>query len=178
MMKKAAPSVSMAELTIRPELPNDLGAIRELTIRAFSGKPYADGDEHELIDNLRIRKALSISLVAARGKLIVGHIAFSPAYTEDGTPGWYALGPVSVLPEYQLQGIGSALVNTGLAALKDYGGIGCILTGNPDYYRRFGFRLSPENVPLEESGKHFMVNSLGTAAPAGAIRFHDAFYGR
>ncbi|MGI9327431.1 MAG: GNAT family N-acetyltransferase [Pseudomonadales bacterium] len=167
----------MKGLTIRPESPTDFAAIRELTLRAFSGMPYSDGDEHELIDELRARKALSISLVAERDGLVVGHIAFSPAYPEDGTPGWYALGPVSVLPKDQLQGIGTALINTGLTSLKDFAGIGCILTGNPDYYRRFGFSLSPDNVPPGESEEYFMVNTLGSVTPTGPIRFHGAFHG-
>jgi putative acetyltransferase len=49
---------------------------------------------------------------------VVGHIAFSPVTISGGTPDWYGLGPVSVLPEYQRQGIGKALIHEGLSRLR------------------------------------------------------------
>jgi putative acetyltransferase len=43
------------------------------------------------------------------------------------------MGPVSVLPDYQKQGIGKALINKGLSLLKEIGGQGCALVAPPDY---------------------------------------------
>jgi putative acetyltransferase len=61
----------------------------------------------------------------------------------DGTPDWYGLGPVSVLPAYQRQGIGKALIGEGLARLKTRGARGCCLVAHPEYYRTLGFQNAP-----------------------------------
>lgn len=67
----------------------------------------------------------------------------------DGTKDWYGLGPVSVLPEYQKQGIGQSFINEGLSLLKQLGGQGCALVGDPNYYKLFGFKNFPELVHEE-----------------------------
>jgi putative acetyltransferase len=139
--------------------------------------PYADGDEAELVEVLRFRNALSVSLVAELEGAIVGQIAFSPAHASGGSAGWYALGPVAVLPAHQGGGIGSALIRTGLQAIIELGASGCILTGAPAFYSRFGFTLSRENAPPGESAEYFMVKLLRGDLPIGPIRFHEAFGG-
>jgi putative acetyltransferase len=163
-----------ADILIRSETPADEAAIRDVTRRAFAGLPYADGTEQDIIDALRHRNALSVSLVADRGGTILGHVAFSPASPEDGAAGWYTLGPVSVAPEVQRQGIGHALITSGLARLRDNGASGCIVVGDTSYYSRFGFVKAPRLAPpgVED---HFMVLSLGAPAPHCVINFHDAF---
>jgi len=55
--------------------------------------------------------------------------------------------------------------------------LGCILTGNPDYYRRFGFEFSNANCPDNEPEEHFMVKLLSTEKPTGRFAFHETFYG-
>ena len=93
-----------------------------------------------LLFALRDSNALSISLVAEIDKKVVGNIAFSPVTISDVSPGWYGLGPVSVLPELHKQGIGKSLMREGLSMLKSMGAKGCVLVGDPGYYERFGFR--------------------------------------
>ncbi len=163
-------------LIIRPEAADDHRAIFQLTEAAFRGRPYADGDEQEVVDRLRAAGALFVSLVAERDGEVVGHIAFSPMVAADGSSPWFALGPVSVLPAWQGQGIGAALIVEGLARIAAEGALGCALTGNPDYYRRFGFVLAPANVPANEPVEFFMLKPLRGAAPDGALGFHSAFY--
>jgi len=170
-------STVTSEIEIRPEHPNDVGAIRELVTSAFFGMPYADGSEADLVEVLRAQTALSVSLVAQLEDAIVGHVAFSPARTSDGIPGWYALGPVAVLPARQRAGIGSKLVRTGLEAISELGAVGCILTGSPAYYSRFGFSPAPQSAPPEERSEYFMVKLLGGQLPVGVIHFHEAFGG-
>lgn len=160
---------------IRPERTGDVKAIGEVVKAAFLGMPYADGDEAELIAALRSDNSLSVSLVAERGGSIVGQISFSPARTSGDSSSWYALGPVAVLPAHQGNGIGSSLVRAGLQAIFELGASGCILTGNPTYYSRFGFTLSPESAPLGEPREFFMVKLLRGELPAGPIHFHEAF---
>jgi putative acetyltransferase len=116
-----------------------------------------------------------VSLVAEADGRVVGHIAFSPVTISDGSSNWYGLGPVSVLPEYQRRGIGSALIQEGISRLKDLGARGCCLVGHPEYYRRFGFQnlrgLVHEGVPEEV----FFALSLDGHMPQGIVEFHEGF---
>ena len=162
-------------LIIRSERPDDHIAIGDVVREAFSGMPYADGDEDELVETLRRANALSVSLVAESGDRVIGQVTLSPATASDGTPGWYALGPLAVLPAHQRGGLGARLVNAGLQAIIERGANGCILTGNPAYYARFEFRLSPSNAPPGESAEFFMIKLLDGRQPVGPIFFHPAF---
>lgn len=164
-------------VAIREELPADHDRVRRVTELAFRGREYADGDEQDVIDRLRAAGALALSLVATRHGEVVGHIAFSPATAGDGSSPWFALGPVSVLPDFQRQGIGSALVRRGLSELGEKGALGCILVGDPEYYRRFGFRASPDSAPDDEPKEYFMVKPFAPVEPGGRFNFHDAFHG-
>lgn len=166
----------MLSLIIRPEIEKDKEQIREVTFAAFKPMPYADGNEHELVDQLRDANALKVSLVAELDDRIIGHIAFSPATATDGSVGWYALGPVSVLPAFQRSGVGSALVHKGLQEIGELGACGCILVGDPNYYTRFGFENAPELAPLNEPAEYFMIKMIDGAKPDVPIHFHKVFY--
>lgn len=124
---------------------------------------------------MRAAKALTISLVAEVDGRIVGHIAFSPVTLSDGTPGWYGLGPVSVLPEFQRRGLGKALIREGLARLRALQARGCCLVGHPGYYRQFGFENTPslgvDGVPPEV----FFALSFDGHLTQGTATFHVAF---
>ena len=164
-------------LVIRSEEPGDIEAIYELTKNAFQGRPYAGGDEQDVVNALRSQGALTLSLVAEWQNQIVGHAAFSPATTTEGSPDWFALGPISVSPDLQGKHVGSALMEAGLATLRLQGAAGCILTGNPAYYSRFGFGFAPEHVPEAEEAQYFMVLPMSDTAPDGRFIFHPSFYG-
>ena len=163
------------KVVIRSETDADAGAINEVTIAAFKDLEVSNHTEQFIVVALRAAKALTISLVAEADGRVVGHIAFSPVAISDGTPGWYGLGPVSVLPEYQRQGVGKALIREGLARLKDMNARGCCLVGHPDYYRKFGFENVPglvlEGVPQEV----FFALSFDGHTPQGTVTFHDGF---
>lgn len=162
-------------MIIRSETPEDIAAISEVTIAAFSDHPVSNHTEQFIINALRRDSALTISLVAEIDGKIVGHIAFSPVKISDGSTGWYGLGPVSVLPELQKQGIGTALILKGLSMLKEIGGQGCALVGYPDYYKRFGFKNYPglihEGIPQE----FFLVLPFYENTPKGKVEFHEGF---
>lgn len=165
------------EVLIRPERSDDHGVLGELIASAFAGKPYAEGDEADLVVALRRADALTLSLVAELDGVVVGQVAFSPARTSAGAEGWYGLGPVAVLPAYQRKGVGSRLIRAGLERLAGQGAAGCILVGDPAYYTRFGFRVCPENAPAGQPAEFFMVKELGGRRPEGPIAFHEAFGG-
>ena len=163
------------KVLVRSETSADVSAIAEVTAAAFKTLAISGHTEQFIIAALRAAKALTVSLVAEVDGRVVGHIAFSPVTISDGSPNWYGLGPVSVLPECQRRGIGSTLIQEGIARLKDLGARGCCLVGHPDYYRKFGFRNTPglvhEGVPQEV----FFVLSFDGHTPQGTVAFHEGF---
>ncbi len=162
-------------IVIRNETAADASAIGGVTAAAFQTLPISNHTEQFIVEALRAAKALAVSLVAEMDGRVIGHIAFSPVTLSDGTQDWYGLGPVSVLPEYQRQGIGKALIREGLSRLKDMNAQGCCLVGHPDYYRKFGFKnisgLVFEGVPQEV----FFVLSFDGRYPQGTVAFHEGF---
>lgn len=162
-------------ITIRSETESDAYAIGNVTAAAFRTLEVSSHTEQFIIEALRAAKALSLSLVAETNGEVVGHIAFSPVTMSDGTPGWYGLGPVSVLPAYQRQGIGKALIREGLSRLRAMNAQGCCLVGHPDYYRQFGFRNPPGLVVDGVPPEVFFALPFGRHCPQGAAVFHEGF---
>ena len=162
-------------IIIRSEASDDIGAISEVTIAAFKTLEISRHTEQFVVAALRAAGALTLSLVAVVDGRVVGHIAFSPVTISDGTPGWYGLGPASVLPDYQRHGIGKALVLEGVSRLKHMQARGCCLVGHPEYYRKLGFHnprgLYHEGVPPEV----FFALSFDGTIPQGAVTFHEGF---
>jgi len=122
--------------TIRREQPGDAAQIYDVNLRAFGRVA-----EPEVVDILRKTCPEGASLVAEEAGRIVGHILFTPAIIEgDGCRVTGAgLAPLAVVPEYQRQGVGSALVEVGLEEMKRAGQPFVVLVGHPGYYPRFGF---------------------------------------
>lgn len=162
-------------INVRDETPADITVIAEVTLAAFKLLPISRQTEHFIIAALRSAGALTVSLVAELDGRVVGHIAFSPLAISDGTPNWYALGPVAVLPEYQRQGIGTALINEGLSRLKARGAHGCCLVGHPQYYTRFGFKNVPSLIYPGPPPHVFFALSFSGQYPQGTVQFHQAF---
>lgn len=166
------------EALIRNEIAADADAITAVTLAAFATLEISQHTEQFIVKALRAAGALAVSLVAELDGRVVGHVAFSPVVLSDGTPDWHGLGPVSVLPAHQRQGIGKALIRQGLARLQAMGARGCCLVGHPEYYRKFGFRnldqLAHAGVPPE----YFLALSFDGHWPQGTVAFHEAFGAR
>lgn len=161
---------------IRAETPAHASAIRRVTDAAFAGAPHASGTEGAIVDALRAEGSLALSLVAEADGAVFGHVAFSPVTVAGADVGWLGLGPLSVLPARQRTGVGAALVRDGLARIRAAGTRGCVVLGDPAYYRRFGFEPDPaltfEGVPAE----YFMRLAFAEPAPAGPVVYRPAFY--
>ena len=161
-------------MEIRDETPVDISAIRSVTKAAFADLPYSSQTEAEIIDGLRAAGAIRLSLVAISDDKIVGNVVFSDV-TLDGKAGWVGLGPVSVKPGLQRSGIGSKLIEAGLDRMRSEGAAGCVLVGDPGYYRRFDFTafsgLRYEGVP----DKYVLALPFSGIVPTGAIVYHPSF---
>ncbi|HLL77770.1 MAG TPA: N-acetyltransferase [Pyrinomonadaceae bacterium] len=124
-------------ITVRSEQAGDIDAVRRVNELAF-GRP----EEAALVEALRRAADPHVSLVAADGNRVVGHIFFSPVTIESGesTSAAMGLAPMAVVPEYQRRGVGSLLVREGLEECRRAGCDAVVVLGHPEYYPRFGFR--------------------------------------
>lgn len=161
-------------MRIRPERPHDVDEIDRLTTLAFAPMPFSTGTEAPIIRALRASGDLTLSLVADDDGVIVGHVAFSPVTIDGDRDGWYGLGPISVRPERQRQGVGRRLVAEGLRRLRASGARGCALIGDPDVYGRMGFTSGGLSYhDLDPAIVQYVV--LSGTAPRGELRFAPAF---
>ncbi|MNJ36041.1 hypothetical protein D3C77_308130 [compost metagenome] len=162
-------------LTIRNEQAADIDAISALTAAAFEHAEHSSHTEQFIVNALRRSGQLSVSLVAVHNNEIIGHVAISPVTISSGATGWFGLGPISVRPDSQGQGVGSALMEAALAELRRLGGVGCVVLGEPGYYGRFGFKAEPglelPGVPQE----YFQAVSFSDEMPSGTVKYHAAF---
>jgi len=172
---------------IRPEQPDDVPAIRAVTAAAFAGLPYSmppledDGapGEATLVGRLRADPGWipGLSLVAVDDD-VIGHAVCTRGYV-DAVPA-LGLGPVSVRPDRQGEGIGSALVRA-LLDLADARGEPLVaLLGEPAYYSRFGFAAAAGQgieAPDPAWGDYFQVRPLTAydASVRGTFRYAEPF---
>ena len=165
-------------MRMRIERVEDQDIVREIHLSAFEGVGEAN-----LVDRLRHDTLEYISLVAENSNNeIVGHIMFSPVRIEgSGDIVIMGLAPVSVKPEEQNKGYGSALIKAGLIECLKRNVDAVVLLGHAAYYPRFGFKASTQfdmtceyDVPPE----CFMVLELKPASldtVSGIVRYHPAF---
>jgi putative acetyltransferase len=164
------------ESTIRPEIPGDHAVIREVNRLAFGGEVEA-----RLVDALRAGGYLRVSLVAEEAGRVVGHILFSDLsiVTPQGVVEALALAPLAVVPDRQRQGIGSALVRTGLRACTEQGHRIVVVVGHPEFYPRFGFTAErARRLRSPYAGPAFMASELvpgALGAVEGEVRYPPPF---
>ncbi|OON64541.1 GNAT family N-acetyltransferase [Massilia sp. KIM] len=164
---------------IRPEQPGDVQAVSSLLRTAFAGHPHSDHTEHLIVERLRAhgRLALGLAALLPDGEL-VGYVAFSKVAVDGADLGWYGLGPLAVRPRTQRQGVGRALVEAGLACLRRRADArGCVVLGEPEYYRRFGFAADPALRFPGPPTDYFMALSFAGPAPTGSVAYDPAFTG-
>ncbi len=164
------------EVSIRLEASRDATAVHALNALAF-GRP----DEARLVEALRLRPQPFVSLVAERGGILVGHIAFTPVTVENIESLIMGLAPMAVAPALQRSGIGSSLVRAGLDRCRERGAGAAVVLGHPEYYPKFGFVPAvrfglkceydvPEDVFM---ALELRPGALGTTG--GTVRYHPAF---
>lgn len=165
----------MSAIALRPERPQDHAAIGAVTQAAFADKSYSDGSEVGIIERLRADGDLALSLVAEDDERILGHVALSPVTISTAAPGWFGLGPISVLPSRQSEGIGSRLMQRAIADMRERGAQGIVLLGDPAYYRRFGFEHDPALRYPGPPPEYFQRLVLDGEAPSGTVTYAKAF---
>lgn len=162
-------------VVIRSEAAADAGAIAALTEAAFRDAEHTSHTEQFIVGALRRAGQLAVSLVADDGGQLVGHVAVSPVTVSDGSAAWYGLGPISVAPARQGQGIGSQLMRQALDKLRAASAAGCVVLGEPGYYSRFGFAPAPGLVLSGVPPEYFQAIAFTPATPQGTVAYHGAF---
>lgn len=160
-------------MALRPEAPGDYRATEELTREAFWNH-YAPGcNEHYLLHTMRNHPDFlpELCFVAEEADALVGHIAYTRASVvgEQGVV-WPVLcfGPLSVHPQWQGKGVGSALVRHTLALAKEQGHTAVLITGNPGFYGRLGFRAA-ERYDIRYANGKFMPALLACQLAPNAL---------
>jgi putative acetyltransferase len=149
-------------MIIRIEKEDDYSPVKALNEIAF-----AQPDEAELVSKLRQNPDYipELSLVAEENNKIIGHILFTTIEIVDGDQRHksLALAPMSVLPEHQNKGVGSALIEAGFQKAHELGFASVIVLGHPKYYPRFGFIPAEQfniHPPVEEWSPSFFAKEL------------------
>ncbi|QMS87976.1 N-acetyltransferase [Nostoc edaphicum CCNP1411] len=148
-------------MNIRCETLTDYPAIAEVNTLAFGQE-----NEAKLVEKIRRshRYIPELSLVAEIENVVVGHILFSYIdLVDEQTLQVLGLAPLAIHPQFQRQGIGSALIKAGLEIAEANKEAVVIVLGHPQFYTRFGFKTSvvygiesPFPIPKE----FFMVKPL------------------
>jgi putative acetyltransferase len=160
---------------VREERPGDRESVRAVNEAAFGGP-----DEANLVRRLYDDDAL-FGLVAEVEGQVVGHVLFSrlPIETVKGVVSAAALAPLAVLPGWQGQGIGTALVREGLTRCRERRVAAVVVLGDPGYYGRFGFRAEmASGLQTPWSGPFLMALELvpgGLHDGRGVARYPAAF---
>jgi len=154
------------------------------SVDAIHRLAFETGLEAAIVETLRQAVEPLISIVAEldRGE-VVGHIMFSPVTIDrrGGDIEFMGLAPMAVHPRYQNQGIGSRLVEEGLAACRTAGTELVFVLGHPAFYPRFGF------LPAVDSSFHYVdsrlddyffvqcVSAEGASVDSGTVAYHETF---
>ncbi len=148
------------EIKIRKTNKNEYYITENLTRETFWNLYSPGCSEHFVLHKLRKSDnyVKELDLIALDNNQIIGHILSTKAKVVDDqneTHEILCVGPISILPELQSKGIGSKLINYAIDKAKKLGFKGMILFGDPNYYRRFGFKNAKAYKISTRDNKNF-----------------------
>lgn len=167
-------------MLIRKEIKRDFNEVYQVVKIAFETAEHSDGNEHDLVVALRDSDNFvpELSLVAEIDNKIVGHIMFTTALVNEDIV--LVLAPLSVLPKYQHQGIGKALIKAGHLIAKNLGYDYSLVLGSEEYYPRLGYLPAVEfgiEIPEGIPSVNFMAIKLQSNAKVigGKVKYAKEF---
>lgn len=177
----------MIDVIIREEKPEDFEKVCRLIEAAFRDVKESDHTEHRLVERLRKSEAYipELSLIAQtpQGE-IVGHILLTKAQIVNDTQSFevLALAPLSVLPAFQRNLIGSRLIYSAHQKAAELGYPAIVLLGHKDYYPRFGYKKASQfaiRFPFEAPDECCMIIELQENTLKGingTVCYAEAFF--
>ncbi len=160
-------------MDIRLETVEDFRIVENLTREAFWNL-YAPGCvEHYIAHHIRKSKAFikELDFVAVLDGQIVGNIMYTHSHVvaPDGTKHpTITFGPLSVLPAFQRQGIGSALVAHSKLVATNMGFTAIVIYGHPKNYHKMGF-CSASKFGISRGDGKFAVALMAMPLTAGGL---------
>ncbi len=167
-------------INIKNEREEDYRIVEELTREAFWNLYVPGCTEHFVLHNLRNSADFipELDFIAEKEGQIVGNIVYIRGKIKDKQGVGrevISFGPVSVLPRFQKQGIGSALIKHTISIARDMGFPAICIYGDPRYYSRFGFRCG-ERYEIKTADDKFAVALLVLELKPGALNnIHGRF---
>ncbi|MEN1761633.1 N-acetyltransferase [Anoxynatronum sibiricum] len=164
------------DLLIRNEIQDDYRQVEELTREAFWNLHVPGCDEHYLVNVMRSHPDFlpELDFVAIIDKRIVGSIMYTKSRLVNErnlSIHTITFGPVSVLPEYQKKGIGSALIKHSIKAAVNAGFKAVIIEGHPYNYCKHGF-VGSKSVNVSDSEGRFPYSLLVLELEKGCLQNH------
>lgn len=174
-------------IIIRTENYEDYNEVEGLIFKAFENAAESDPSEHLLVNRLRKEKSFipELSIVAMIDDSIVGHILLTAISIKNKNEEFstLALAPVSVLPEFQKQGIGGQLILEAHRRAINLGFNSILLIGHESYYPKFAYVAASSfgiRFPFEAPDQNCFAIELikGSLANVnGEVAYPQAFFG-
>ena len=136
-------------MKIRQEKISDYNEVYNLVKISFATSTHADGTEADYLNEIRKKETFipELSLVTENddGK-IIGQIVLykTKIATKDKEIIELLLSPICVHPKYFKQGIARTMINRSFEIAKEMGYKAIFLCGNPELYKKFGFKSTFE----------------------------------
>lgn len=164
------------KLLIRNETENDYRAVEEITREAFWNLYSPGCVEHYLVHEMRAHSDFlpELDFVAEWDGKLVGNIMYTKAWlvAETGKAmDILTFGPISVLPEYQRKGIGSALIQHTRELAIQQGARAIVIFGDPHNYCKLGFKSS-KDLGISDLNGEYPYGLLALELAAEALAGH------
>ena len=146
-------------ITIRREDEKDYRVVEEITREAFWNLNFPGCDEHYLVHILRDHPDFipEMDFVAVVDNKVAGNIMYTKSYVADEDNNrldTLTFGPLCVLPGYQRQGIGTALINHTREIAVNNNSKAIIILGHPHNYCKHGFKNSIDYGISNSEGRY------------------------
>ena len=170
------------DIRIRNEIESDYRAVEEVTREAFWNLYVPGCNEHYLAHVLRNHPDFiaPLDFVAVFENRVIGNIMYTKSFLADAVDSAHRLetvmfGTVSVLPEFQRRGVGSAIMQHSIRKAKEYGFNAIVIHGDPHNYCRHGFK-SARDFRISDTEGRYPYGLLALVLKEGLLDGHDWRY--
>ncbi|WP_462258972.1 GNAT family N-acetyltransferase [Vagococcus teuberi] len=165
--------------TIRNE---DYKNVKEVITKAFEQSNHGHNGEATLVETIKELPTYNqeLEVVAFVDNDIVGHGLLSEAVVKNDTNDLkgLVLAPLSVVPDYQNQGIGSHVMLELEKRAKETKHAFITILGDPSFYSRFGYvpaKNAHVSCPFDVPSEYLLMKKLKPEMIEGILFYNRAF---